>query len=172
MCGRFASARKRQELLEEFGVQRDRVTEPLRPDYNVAPTKPVYAVVTRRPEDGNGGHAAGRDGSGEDGRAADGPGEDGHAADGSGKDGRAEGRSGQAGAGEHGALEHGGVRELRVVRWGLVPFWAKDTSIGSRLINARAETVATKPAFPPRVCPPPVPAPRGRLLRVGEVRGP
>jgi putative SOS response-associated peptidase YedK len=39
------------------------------------------------------------------------------------------------------------VRELRVVRWGLVPFWAKDISIGSRLINARAETVASKPAF-------------------------
>ena len=52
MCGRFASARKRQELLEEFGVQRDRVAEPLRPDYNVAPTKPVYAVVTRAPKDG------------------------------------------------------------------------------------------------------------------------
>ena len=31
--------------------------------------------------------------------------------------------------------------------WGLVPFWAKDLSIGSRLINARAETVAQKPSF-------------------------
>ena len=31
--------------------------------------------------------------------------------------------------------------------WGLVPFWAKDTKIGSSLINARAETVETKPAF-------------------------
>lgn len=31
--------------------------------------------------------------------------------------------------------------------WGLVPFWAKDTSIGSRMINARSETVATKPSF-------------------------
>ena len=31
--------------------------------------------------------------------------------------------------------------------WGLVPFWAKDVSIGSRLINARAETVAQKPSF-------------------------
>jgi putative SOS response-associated peptidase YedK len=59
MCGRFASARKRQELLEEFGVQRDRVAEPLRPDYNVAPTKPVYAVVTRRPEDAAKEHGAG-----------------------------------------------------------------------------------------------------------------
>ena len=39
------------------------------------------------------------------------------------------------------------ARELRVVRWGLVPSWAKDTSIGSRMINARAETVAEKPSF-------------------------
>ena len=38
-------------------------------------------------------------------------------------------------------------RELRIVRWGLVPFWAKDVKIGSRMINARAETVAEKPAF-------------------------
>jgi len=39
------------------------------------------------------------------------------------------------------------VRQLRTVRWGLVPSWAKDASIGSRLINARVETVADKPAF-------------------------
>ena len=91
MCGRYASARKRIELLEEFRVQRDRVAEPLAPDYNVAPTKPVYSVLTRH--------------------------------------------------------QDGGARELRVVRWGLVPSWAKDVSIGSRLINARAETVGEKPAF-------------------------
>ncbi|MCC6193185.1 MAG: SOS response-associated peptidase [Burkholderiales bacterium] len=40
-----------------------------------------------------------------------------------------------------------GERELAQVRWGLVPRWAKDPSIGARLINARAETVADKPAF-------------------------
>jgi putative SOS response-associated peptidase YedK len=108
MCGRYASARKRIELLEEFRVERDRVAEPLRPDYNVAPTKAVYAVVTRgaspseAPPDSAPAEAAG---------SAD------------------------------------VARELRVVRWGLVPFWAKDPSIGSRLINARAETVASKPAF-------------------------
>jgi putative SOS response-associated peptidase YedK len=39
------------------------------------------------------------------------------------------------------------VRELHVARWGLVPFWAKDPSIGSRLINARVETAHEKPAF-------------------------
>lgn len=38
-------------------------------------------------------------------------------------------------------------RELRLVKWGLIPFWAKDPSIGSRLINARAESAAGKPAF-------------------------
>jgi len=35
-----------------------------------------------------------------------------------------------------------GERELVMLRWGLVPFWAKDPSIGNRMINARAETVA------------------------------
>ena len=40
-----------------------------------------------------------------------------------------------------------GRRELALLRWGLVPSWAKDPSIGNRLINARAETVADKPAF-------------------------
>jgi putative SOS response-associated peptidase YedK len=98
MCGRFVSARKRLELLEEFEIERDRVAdgpdpEP-DPDYNVAPTKRVYAVMERRPGDNEP------------------PG-----------------------------------RELRVVRWGLVPSWAKDASGAGRLINARAETVAVKPAF-------------------------
>ena len=37
--------------------------------------------------------------------------------------------------------------ELVMLRWGLVPFWAKDPSIGNRMINARAETVAEKPSF-------------------------
>ena len=38
-------------------------------------------------------------------------------------------------------------RKLRFFRWGLVPHWAKDPSIGSRMINARAESVADKPSF-------------------------
>lgn len=40
-----------------------------------------------------------------------------------------------------------GGRVVAVLRWGLVPSWAKDDTMGSRLINARAETVAEKPSF-------------------------
>ena len=40
-----------------------------------------------------------------------------------------------------------GARELVQVRWGLIPSWAKDASIGNRLINARAEGLAEKPSF-------------------------
>lgn len=98
MCGRFVSARKRLELLEEFGVQRDQVAASPGPepdaDYNVAPTRRIFAVLER-------------------------PGHQGEPQ----------------------------ARELRVVRWGLVPSWAKEASIGGKLINARAETVAVKPSF-------------------------
>jgi putative SOS response-associated peptidase YedK len=117
MCGRYASARSRIELLEEFQVQRDKVAEPLRPDYNVAPTKPVYAVLDRAPR-----------GSDPD------------------ESGQAPGPS-EAATAVRPEPAPGAARELRVVRWGLVPSWAKDLSIGSRMINARAETVADKPAF-------------------------
>jgi putative SOS response-associated peptidase YedK len=41
----------------------------------------------------------------------------------------------------------GGRRVLTTARWGLVPHWAKDPSIGDRLINARADSVAVKPAY-------------------------
>src|SRR5580692_12361755 len=88
MCGRFVSARKRLELLEEFAVTRDAVSADRDPDYNVAPTKRIYTVLSHKDE-----------------------------------------------------------RELRLVRWGLVPSWAKDASGGARMINARSETVAVKPSF-------------------------
>jgi putative SOS response-associated peptidase YedK len=104
MCGRFVSARKRLELLEEFGVERDRVAASPDPepdaDYNVAPTKRIYTVMER--------------GGADKGSAAE---------------------------------DEPQARELRILRWGLVPFWAKEASGGGRLINARAETVASKPAF-------------------------
>ncbi len=97
MCGRYASSRRPEDLVEEFEIDKVEVAEPLPPDYNVAPTKQVYAVV-QRPADPQG---------------------------------------------EHGASE----RQLRSVRWGLVPFWAKDPSIGNKMINARMETVHEKPAY-------------------------
>jgi putative SOS response-associated peptidase YedK len=40
-----------------------------------------------------------------------------------------------------------GERPMSFRHWGLIPFWAKDTKIGYETINARAETMATKPAF-------------------------
>ncbi|MEL7121240.1 MAG: SOS response-associated peptidase [Bacteroidota bacterium] len=36
---------------------------------------------------------------------------------------------------------------IQALRWGLVPFWAKDEKMGSRMINARSETISTKPSF-------------------------
>ncbi len=102
MCGRFVSARERQELIDEFLVERDEVTRGVAADYNVAPTDPIFAVLSRRPR------------------------------------GSAESRA---------PSEPPPVRELRLVRWGLVPSWAKDPSRGARLINARAETIAVKPSF-------------------------
>lgn len=96
MCGRYASSRRPEDLVEEFEIDRSEVKETLAPDYNVAPTKEVYAVVERRPS-----------------KEKDRPVE----------------------------------RQLRVLTWGLVPFWAKDPSIGNRMINARMETVTEKPAY-------------------------
>ena len=63
---------------------------------------------------------------------------------------------------------HGG-RVLAVARWGLVPPWARPRG-GARMINARAETVATSPAFAPSFAEPPLPGPGRRLVRVGPHR--
>ena len=65
--------------------------------------------------------------------------------------------------------ESHGQRVLDLVRWGLVPSWAKDLSIGDRLINARAETVLTSNAFKRAFDEAPLHHPRRRLLRVAEV---
>ncbi|MEV4003853.1 SOS response-associated peptidase [Actinomadura sp. NPDC049753] len=97
MCGRYATSRARQELLDEFQVQLDAADGDIQADYNVAPTKQVPVVLDRRPKDEPDEAAA--------------------------------------------------VRQLRTVRWGLVPSWAKDLSIGSRMINARVETVHEKPSY-------------------------
>ncbi|MDQ1246324.1 MAG: Abasic site processing protein [Actinomycetota bacterium] len=91
MCGRYASSKEPAQLVEEFGVT-EKPKVALAPDYNVAPTKKVYAVLDRVRE---------------------------------------------------GEL----ARLLADVNWGLVPSWAKDRSIGSRMINARLESAASKPSF-------------------------
>ena len=44
-------------------------------------------------------------------------------------------------------VDHDGKSSLSRMRWGLIPFWAKDASIGSKMINARAETLAEKASF-------------------------
>ena len=44
-------------------------------------------------------------------------------------------------------LRNTGTNQVEMLRWGLVPPWAKNPTIGNRLINARAETLAAKPAF-------------------------
>ncbi|MET3960789.1 putative SOS response-associated peptidase YedK [Marmoricola sp. OAE513] len=85
-----------EDIVEEFELHSALPSDLPRiaPDYNVAPTKEVYAVLTRPPRG-----------------------------------------------------EEVAERQLRVLTWGLVPSWAKDPKIGSRMINARMETVAEKPAY-------------------------
>ena len=67
-----------------------------------------------------------------------------------------------------------GEREARLMRWGLVPRWAKDLKVGYRMINAKAENLTIQPRLQPagRQVPPPLPDRRRRLLRVDEGRGP
>lgn len=54
-------------------------------------------------------------------------------------------KSATGGSGSGG--DEAGPPRLRAMRWGLVPSWAKDPSIGNRMINARVETVAEKPSY-------------------------
>lgn len=100
MCGRYASTKNPARLAAEFDALDTTGTDAPEPDYNVAPTKPVIAVVTRHPRDA---------------------------------DGTPDPTS--------------TVRSLRVMRWGLIPHWAKQRAMGAKMINARSETAATKPAY-------------------------
>lgn len=94
MCGRFVSSSNPDELAAYFGV--DAVAEAvLEPNYNVAPTQDVYAVVEDVVDD------------------------------------------------------EPPTRHLDAFFWGLIPSWAKEAKIGSRMINARAETLAEKNAYKP-----------------------
>jgi putative SOS response-associated peptidase YedK len=87
MCGRFVATSPPDELAAYFGATLAPEAS-LEPNYNVAPTQDVLAVV-----------------------------------------------------------EDEGERHLDAFHWGLVPSWAKDAKIGSRMINARAETLAEKSAY-------------------------
>jgi putative SOS response-associated peptidase YedK len=122
MCGRYASTHSPDELTLAFDA--DDCTEDAAPppDYNVAPTKSVYAV-----------RAARRDRAGDSADA-------GASSDGAGA------RPAGAGARPAGAPGSTG-RRLDVLSWGLIPSWARDRRIASRLLNARAETLTTTPAF-------------------------
>ena len=100
MCGRYASTRNPATLAVEFDAVDGTDGAAPDADYNVAPTTPVLAVVTRHPRDTDG--VPDRDHT---------------------------------------------VRSIRVMRWGLVPHWAKNPGAGARMINARSESAATKPAF-------------------------
>ena len=98
MCGRYASSRQPEDLVEEFEIREHRAAAP--------------GARLQRGADQGGLRRR---------RAPARP-------------------SGRAGVRRR-------ERQLRVLRWGLVPSWAKDPSIGNRMINARMETVAEKPAF-------------------------
>lgn len=56
-------------------------------------------------------------------------------------------RDDEGGGGDGADGPEGAQRQLRTLRWGLVPSWAKDPGVGSRMINARVETVTEKPAY-------------------------
>jgi len=96
MCGRYAASRRPEDLTGLFRVEKWEPAQTLAPDWNVAPTKEVHAVVERPVKD---------------------------------------------------AADRRPVRQLRVLKWGLVPSWAKNPEGAARMINARAETVHEKPSF-------------------------
>jgi putative SOS response-associated peptidase YedK len=57
---------------------------------------------------------------------------------------------------------------VALLRWGLVPFWAKDLKIGTSMINARSEGIEAKPAFRRRGEVAPLRGPSHRVLRVAR----
>lgn len=122
MCGRIALYEPTARLARLFDAGLAEDAEAWQASYNVAPSTRIPAVVARRP------------------RPA--------VADGGAGSGAGDARPDHGGAAGGGApVAPGAERRLVLLRWGLVPPWAPDPSVGNRMINARAETVATKAAF-------------------------
>jgi len=126
MCGRFAATIDPARLAEEIGALDETAGAGVRPpNYNVAPTTDILAVVARH-DDPNRRTGAQRPGIGDRRTGAQRP-----------------------GIGD----DDPATRRIRLMRWGLLPPWAKpgpDGTVPTRgrlLINARAETVTTSPAY-------------------------
>jgi putative SOS response-associated peptidase YedK len=148
VCGRYANSRRPEDLVEEFEIERTSGSGPgqdpaaATPDFNVAPTKAALVVLRRQVKDAEPQDQAEQADQG----AAPDPDDAPAAAD---EDGEA-----TADAALEAALEAApepkqppAPRMLRLLTWGLVPSWAKDRSVGSRMINARADSLLEKPAF-------------------------
>ena len=172
MCGRYASFRSAQDLADAFDV--DQITDAaaaVAAGYNIAPTDPVRVVLERTDRGGaatgTGGRAHATNGAAENSRTPDTS--DARKASGTHETGGTrEARGTHETTGTHEASGHTDhddasahrsragsdttsagalVRAMHVARWGLIPGWAKDPRMGARMINARSESVADKPAF-------------------------
>lgn len=142
MCGRYATSRRPEDLVEDFEIefltgpgpgQDPTATEP---DFNVAPTKTAPVVLERRPYGGSSSSSS-SESPAEAAGIEDPP---------SAQDADGEPTADAAlEAAEEVADQVGGpvepVRWLRLLTWGLVPSWAKDRSVGNRMINARSDTL-------------------------------
>ncbi len=139
MCGRYANSRRPEDLVEEFEVERTGGPGPgqdpssASPDYNVAPTRPALVVLRRRVRD-----------EADAGSAVPEPEDPPVVAD---ADGEPTADAALEAAEAAPAPPSPAPRLLRLLTWGLVPSWAKDRSVGSRMINARAESLLDKPAY-------------------------
>lgn len=138
MCGRYASFREAQDLADAFDVEEISATAREAPaSYNVAPTDGVRVVIERTPKATSDGAASAAQGTS--------PAQGGAPARGD-----SPAQSGAPARGDSPVLERAAVRrELHLARWGLVPGWAKDLSVGSRMFNARSDSLATKRSFSP-----------------------
>jgi putative SOS response-associated peptidase YedK len=136
VCGRYANSRRPEDLVEEFEIERTAGPGPgadpaaASPDFNVAPTKPALVVLRRQVKDAE--PEAQPEPAGPPAAAVD-------------DDGEPTVDAALAAVPE--PKEPPAPRMLRLLTWGLVPSWAKDRSVGSRMINARADSLLDKPAF-------------------------